>query len=230
MKENDSGNVVIEPGTEATASVIWLHGLGADGHDFEPIVPQLGLPADLAVRFVFPHAPVRPVTLNGGMPMRAWFDIDRLDFEGRWDDAGVSASVARVESLVAAEIAAGIERKRIVIAGFSQGGAIALEYLLRHGSGLAGIMALSTFHAAGVTGVPAPAGEAPEIFAAHGSYDPVVPYALGESSLAAFARAGYTVRWHRYPMAHQVCPPEVADIGAWLRRVIPAVYDVNQSE
>lgn len=220
MDKNPPGSVVIEPATEAEASVIWLHGLGADGHDFEPIVPQLGLPQGMAVRFVFPHAPVRPVTLNGGMPMRAWFDIDRLDFEGRWDDAGVAASVSRVASLVAGEIDRGVERRRIVVAGFSQGGAIALEYLLRHGAGLAGIMALSTFHSAGVTGVPSPSGAAPEIFAAHGSYDPVVPYALGESSLAAFARAGYTVRWHRYPMAHQVCPPEVADIGNWLRRML----------
>lgn len=221
MEKSDPGSVVIEPATEAIASVVWLHGLGADGHDFEPIVPQLDLPAaGLAVRFVFPHAPVRPVTLNGGVPMRAWFDIDRLDFEGHWDDVGVAAAVARVESLVAAETVAGIERKRIVIAGFSQGGTVALEYLLRHGSGLAGIMALSTFHAAKVTGVPAPAGEAPEIFAAHGSYDPVVPYTLGESSLAAFARAGYTVRWHRYPMAHQVCQQEIADIGAWLQAVL----------
>ncbi|MGH8128182.1 MAG: alpha/beta hydrolase [Gammaproteobacteria bacterium] len=221
METNDPGSVRIEPATPARASVIWLHGLGADGHDFEPIVPQFGLAADLPARFVFPHAPVRPVTLNGGMPMRAWFDIDRLDFEARsWDESGVAASVARVEALVTAEIAAGIERSRIVIAGFSQGGTIALEYLIRHGTGLAGIMALSTFHPAGINGVAAPDGSRPEIFAAHGTADPVVAYALGERSLAAFARAGYTVRWHRYPMVHQVCPPEIAAIGAWLQTVL----------
>lgn len=221
MNSPDPGCVRAEPATPARASVIWLHGLGADGHDFEPIVPQLGLPADVPVRFVFPHAPVRPVTLNGGQPMRAWFDIDRLDFEGRrWDESGVAASVARVDALVAAEVAAGIERSRIVIAGFSQGGTIALEYLLRHGAELAGIMALSTFHPAGMSGVPRPDGPRPEIFAAHGTADPVVAYALGERSLGAFARAGYTVHWYRYPMAHQVCPPEIADIGAWLRTVL----------
>lgn len=220
MNVNDPGSVRIEPATAATACVVWLHGLGADGHDFEPIVPELGLPPDGAVRFVFPHAPVRPVTLNGGAPMRAWFDIDRLDFEGRWDEAGVADSVSRLEALVAGEVAAGIDRGRVVIAGFSQGGAIALEYLLRHGAGLAGVMALSTFHAAGVTGVPVPAEGAPEIFAAHGLYDPVVPYSLGERSLSAFSRAGYRVRWHRYPMAHQVSPPEIADIGAWLLKIL----------
>lgn len=220
MDTNDPGSVVIEPAAPAAASVVWLHGLGADGHDFEAIVPQLGMPPGLPVRFVFPHAPMRPVTLNGGAPMRAWFDIDRLDFEGRWDEDGVTGSVARVEALVAGETDAGIARGRIVVAGFSQGGAIALEYLIRHGSGLGGVMALSTFHAGGVRGVPAPAGDAPEIFAAHGLYDPVVPYALGERSLAAFAHAGYPVRWHRYPMAHQVCPQEIGDIGAWLRTVL----------
>ncbi len=219
MGTNDPGSISIEPADSARASVIWLHGLGADGHDFESIVPQLELPATLPVRFVFPHAPVRPVTLNGGLPMRAWFDIDRLDFEGRWDASGVLASVTRVEALVAAEVDAGIERARIVVAGFSQGGTIALEYLLRHGAGLAGIMALSTFHAAGVTGVPVPAGGAPEIFAAHGTNDPVVPYALGERALGAFAHAGYTVRWHSYPMVHQICPLEIADIGVWLQTV-----------
>lgn len=221
METNDPGSVIMESAIAATASVIWLHGLGADGHDFEPIVPQLGLAADLPVRFVFPHAPVRPVTLNGGAPMRAWFDIDRLDFQARrWDESGVAASVARVEALVKAEIAGGVERSRIVIAGFSQGGAIALEYLIRHGAGLAGVMALSTFHAAGMTGVPTPERPMPEIFAAHGTADPVVAYALGERTLGAFARAGYTVRWHRYPMAHQVCAAEIADIGAWLQTVL----------
>jgi len=221
MNAKDPGCVKVEPSVPARASVIWLHGLGADGHDFEPVVPQLHLPDDLPVRFVFPHAPVRPVTLNGGMPMRAWFDIDRLNFEGHMDHEGMNVSVARVQALVDEEEAAGIARSQIVIAGFSQGGSVALDYLLQHGRGLAGIMALSTFHAAGVAGVPEPEGPVPGIFAAHGLQDPVVPYALGERSLDAFARAGYTVEWHRYPMAHQVCMQEIADISAWLQRVLP---------
>jgi phospholipase/carboxylesterase len=217
---NDPGCVKVEPPASALASVVWLHGLGADGHDFEPVVPQLRLPEALPVRFVFPHAPVRPVSLNGGMPMRAWFDIERLNFEGHMDRAGMAVSVARLHELVGAEEAAGIPRSRIVVAGFSQGGAVALDYLLRHGRGLAGVMALSTFHAAGVTGVPAPAGPVPGVFAAHGVQDPVVPYALGERTLGAFARAGYAVEWHRYSMAHQVCMQEIADISAWLQRVL----------
>ena len=220
MNRTDPDIVRVEPAAPAVASVVWLHGLGADGHDFEPVVPQLHLPAGLPVRFLFPHASVRPVTLNGGVPMRAWFDIERLDFEGSMDRAGMDESVARVRALVDAEEAAGIKRSRIVVAGFSQGGAVALDYLLRYGSGLAGVMALSTFHEAGVTGVPEPQGPAPGIFAAHGIQDPVVPYALGERSLAAFSRAGYTVEWHRYTMAHQVCMQEIADISAWLQRVL----------
>ncbi len=222
MNANDPGCVKVEPPVPARASVIWLHGLGADGHDFEPVVPQLRLPGALPVRFVFPHAPMRPVTLNGGMLMRAWFDIDRLNFEGHMDREGMDASVARLDAMVAAEEAAGIERAQIVVAGFSQGGSVALDYLLQHGAGLAGVMALSTFHAAGVTGVPEPEGPVPGIFAAHGVQDPVVPYALGERSLGAFARAGYAVEWHRYSMAHQVCMQEIADISAWLQRVLQA--------
>lgn len=220
MNGNDPGCVEVEPAGEAVASVIWLHGLGADGHDFEPIVPELDLPANLPVRFVFPHAPVRPVSLNGGMPMRAWFDIARLDFEGTRDEAGVAQAVARVEELIAREEARGIKRSRIVVAGFSQGGAVAYEYLLRNGAGLAGVITLSSFHPAGVHGVPpAPTG-APPVFAAHGLYDPVVPFALGERTQAAFATAGYALDWHRYPMAHQVCAAEIADLGAWLRGVL----------
>lgn len=216
----ESDSVRVEPDGTAVAAVVWLHGLGADGHDFEPVVPQLHLPAGLPVRFVFPHAPVRPVTLNGGLPMRAWFDIDRLDFEGKLDRVGIDESVSRLHRLVDAQARSGIPRKRIVVAGFSQGGAIALEYLLHHGAGLAGVMALSTFHPAGVTGLPHPGEPAPAIFAAHGVQDPVVPYVLGERSLAAFAHAGYVVEWHRYMMAHQVCVQEIADIAEWLQRVL----------
>lgn len=222
MNENDPGCVVIEPAGEAAASVVWLHGLGADGHDFEPIVSELGLPADLPVRFVFPHAPVRPVTLNGGTPMRAWFDISRLDFEGAWDEAGIAQAVGRVDELIAREEGRGVERSRIVVAGFSQGGAVVYEYLMRNGTGLAGVIALSSFHPAGVHGVqPAPTGS-PPVFAAHGLYDPVVPFALGERTRSAFAAAGYAIEWHRYPMAHQVCAAEIADLGVWLGATLTA--------
>ena len=214
MNSVDPGCVEIEPRQPATASIVWLHGLGADGHDFEPIVPELGLST---VRFVFPHAPVRRVTLNGGMPMRAWFDITRLDFEGGWDETGVAEAVSRVDALLRREEARGIPRERQFLAGFSQGGAVALEYLLRRGTGLAGVLALSSFHPAGVRGAPpAPAG-APPLFAAHGLYDPTVPFAFGERTQAAIAAAGYAVSWHRYPMAHQVSGAELADLAAWLR-------------
>lgn len=225
MNGNDPGCVEVSPAGEAAASVVWLHGLGADGHDFEPIVPELGLPGSLPVRFVFPHAPVRPVTLNGGMPMRAWFDIARLDFEGAWDEDGVGQAVARVEELIVREGTRGVPRLRIVVAGFSQGGAVAYEYLLRNGTGLAGVIALSSFHPAGVRGAPPAPADAPPVFAAHGIYDPVVPFALGERTRAAFAAAGYAIDWHRYPMAHQVCAAEIADLGAWLRGVLAATRE-----
>ncbi len=217
MNANDPGCVEIEPDLEATASVIWLHGLGADGNDFVPVVPQLGRPAELPVRFVFPHAPVRPVTINNGAPMRAWFDIARLDFADIPDVAGVEEALQRVDDLIVREETRGIPRSRIVIAGFSQGGAVVWEYLVKRGVGLAGVAALSTFHPAGLRGTsPAPPGS-PAVFAAHGLYDPTVAFPLGAQTQAAFARAGYRVDWHRYPMAHQVCAEEIADLGAWLR-------------
>ncbi len=225
MSTNDPGRVEVEPAGEATASVVWLHGLGADGHDFEPIVPELALPPNLPVRFIFPHAPVQPVTLNGGMPMRAWFDIAQLDFKSTWDEAGVARAVARVEELVVREESRGIARSRVVVAGFSQGGAVAYEYLVRNGAGLAGLIALSSFHPAGIRGVPPVPEGAPPVFAAHGIYDPVVPFALGERTQAAFADAGYVISWHRYQMAHQVCAAEIGDLGAWLRDVLVAAQE-----
>ncbi|MGH8161255.1 MAG: alpha/beta hydrolase [Gammaproteobacteria bacterium] len=221
MDNNDPGCVEIEPEGEATASVIWLHGLGADGNDFASIVPQLGLPADLPVRFVFPHAPIRPVTINGGAPMRAWFDIARLDFADVPDVAGVEEALQRVDKLIAREETRGVQRSRIVIAGFSQGGAVIWEYLVKRATGLAGAVALSTFHPAGLRGTPPASPDTPPVFAAHGLYDSTAALALGERTQAAFARAGYRVEWHRYPMAHQVCTEEIADLGAWLRDVLP---------
>lgn len=214
MARPDPGIVEIEPAGGAGASVVWLHGLGADGHDFEPIVPELGLPG---VRYVFPHAPVRPVTLNGGMPMRAWFDIERLDFRARRDERGIAESLERVDVLLRREEARGVPRDRQILAGFSQGGAVALEYLVRRGAGLAGVVGLSTFHPGAVEALPPAAADAPALFLAHGQVDPVVPYTFGVRTRDAFAAAGYALEWHAYPIAHQVSAAEVADLARWLR-------------
>ncbi|MEM6639485.1 MAG: alpha/beta hydrolase-fold protein [Pseudomonadota bacterium] len=205
-------------------SVIWLHGLGADGHDFEPIVPQLGLGPDAGVRFVFPHAPVRPVTLNGGMPMRAWFDILSLDRNDRFDLDGINASVGQVEALIAAELEDGRRAEDIVLAGFSQGGVIALYAALRYPVKLAGVMALSTYlpgHAALIDGAAA-ANRGLPVFLAHGQMDPVLTFDLGEHVRDVLTEAGYPLTWHAYPMAHQVCMEEIAHIGGWLRTVLGA--------
>ena len=198
--------VEINPAAEPAGTVIWLHGLGADGHDFEPIVPELALPAALPLRFVFPHAPVRPVTLNGGMAMRAWYDILGLDREARQDEDGIRASCAAVEALVAAEIDAGQRPERIVLAGFSQGGAIALFSALRYPLRLAGVMALSTYLplAAALQQERHSANADAEIFVAHGSHDMTLPLAYGEQVRDVLSGLGYTVQWHSYPMAHAV--------------------------
>jgi phospholipase/carboxylesterase len=212
----------LETGRRPTASVIWLHGLGADGHDFEPIVPELDLPDTLAVRFVFPHAPMQPVTINGGAVMRAWYDVYALEGARREDEAGVRASQARVEALIARETSRGVPAARIVLAGFSQGGAIALHTGLRHTERLAGIMALSTYlPLAGTLATEAsPANHGLPIFMAHGLDDPLIPIERAEMSRRLLERAGYAVEWHEYPMAHAVCGPELVDIAAWLRRVL----------
>lgn len=214
--------VEVAPSGPARASVIWLHGLGADGHDFEPIVPELRLPGDLGVRFVFPHAPVRPVTLNGGMPMRAWFDVRSLERGSALDVEGLAQSAAAVTALVAREEALGIPTRRIVLAGFSQGGALALHVGLRHRERLAGIMGLSTFMPTAGT-LAAERSEANAdvpIFLAHGTQDPLLPLPLARSMHASLDALGYAVQWHEYPMAHAVCAREVADIAAWLAQVL----------
>ncbi len=223
------GTVEIETGPAPRASVIWLHGLGADGHDFEPIVPELQLPAALAVRFVFPHAPVQPVTINGGARMRAWYDVYSLDGVRREDETGVRASQNRVEALIAREKARGVAARRIVLAGFSQGGAIALQTGLRHAAPLAGIMALSTFLPLAAT-VPKEASAANRdvpIFMAHGVYDDLIPLARGAASRDALVTAGYGVQWHEYRMQHAVCGEEVADIARWLRTVLDTVPSLS---
>lgn len=215
--------VEIEIGSGAPAgSIIWLHGLGADGHDFEPIVPELRLPEALPLRFVFPHAPVRPVTLNGGMAMRAWFDIYSLDAEGPVDETGIRESGALLDELIQRERDRGIEPGQIVIAGFSQGGAIAMHSALRYPERLGGLMALSTylplqstFRAEVVDKMPVANQELP-IFMAHGSFDPVLPLAWGRQAADFVGAAGFTIEWHEYPMAHAVCAEEIADIRSWL--------------
>jgi phospholipase/carboxylesterase len=214
----------VETGPRPTAAVIWLHGLGADGHDFEPIVPELALADTLAVRFVFPHAPMRPVTINGGMIMRAWYDILSLEGVRREDDAGVRAAQASVEALIAREHARGVPASRLVLAGFSQGGAIALQTGLRHAERLAGIMALSTYLplASTLAAEASPANRAVPIFMAHGRHDSLIPIERATISREALRKAGYDVEWHDYPMEHAVCGEEIADIAAWLNAVIPA--------
>ena len=211
--------VVLAPAAPAAASVIWLHGLGADGHDFVPIVPELKLPAEPGVRFVFPHAPVRPVTLNNGMRMRAWYDIRTLTAEGRADETGLRESGATLADYIAKEQAAGIEPSRIVVAGFSQGGAVALHAGLRYAEPLAGILALSSYLplAATLATERSAANRETPILMCHGLYDPVLPHGLGVMARDALRALGYTVEWKEYPMQHQVCLPEIEAIGAWLQ-------------
>jgi len=213
---SDPQTVEIETGSEPSASVIWLHGLGADGHDFEPIVPELRLPDTLPLRFVFPHAPVRPVTLNGGMAMRAWYDIISLDRNGPVDAAGINESSALLESLIAREEQRGIDPGRIVLAGFSQGGAIAINTVLRAGRKFAGLMALSTWLALPETLQADSVDASTPVFMAHGRFDPMIPMQYGRSAADALVDAGFDVDWHDYPMAHAVCPQEIDDIHNWL--------------
>jgi phospholipase/carboxylesterase len=214
--------IELETAPNPTASVIWLHGLGADGNDFVPIVPELGLPGSLPTRFVFPHAPIRAVTINAGMRMRAWYDITGADLYNRADLVGVRESQAQLEALIAREAARGMRPERIVVAGFSQGGAIALYTGLRHGERLAGIMALSTYLVAPdrLAAEASAASRSVPIFMAHGTADPVVRFEWGQASQAALAAAGYRIEWHSYRMQHAVCLEEIQAIGAWLRRVL----------
>lgn len=214
--------VDIDPEGEHRASVIWLHGLGADGGDFVPIVPELRLPAALGVRFVFPHAPVRPVTINGGMPTRAWYDITGLEAGSGEDETGIRTSARQTEDLIAAEKERGVPAFRIVLAGFSQGGAIALHTGLRHPERLAGILALSTYLPLRdrLADEAADANRGLPVFMAHGSLDPMLPQRLGEGSRDILLQYGYQVDWHSYPMPHQVCLEEIGDISVWLQSVL----------
>ena len=211
----------IETGPRPDAAVIWLHGLGADAHDFEPVVPELRLPASKSVRFVFPNAPQRPVTINMGMRMPAWYDILQLG-GGAEDEAGIRESQAALEKLVAIQKQKGIPAHRIVLAGFSQGGAIALQTALRQPERLAGVLALSTY-------LPLQAKLEKErhamnadlpVFMAHGSFDPMIPMPRAAQSRDALQALGYPVEWREYPMPHSVCPEEIGDIAEFLLKVL----------
>jgi phospholipase/carboxylesterase len=213
--------IEVETAPDPAAAVIWLHGLGADGHDFEPIVPELGLPAALAVRFVFPNAPLRPVTINMGMRMRAWYDVVQLG-GGAEDEAGIRSSQGLLEQLISRETSRGIPHDKIVLAGFSQGGAIALQTALRQHKRLAGVLALSTY-------LPLPgtlekeraaANSGLAIFMAHGQYDDMIPILRAAQSRDALQALGYAPEWREYPMPHSVCPEEIADIAAFLVRIL----------
>lgn len=212
--------VVLDPAEgEADAAVVWMHGLGADGYDFVPLVPELGLPREARVRFVFPHAAVRPVTINGGYAMRAWYDIRDLTPEGRDDVQGFAEARDRIEACIATQRAQGIAASRIVLAGFSQGGAVALHVGLRHAEGLAGILALSCYLPlrAHLAEEMAPANRSTPILMCHGTEDSVVLPKFGEISRDAMREVGLDVDWRTYPMAHSLCPEQVRDIAAWLR-------------
>ncbi|MCW8992571.1 MAG: alpha/beta hydrolase [Gammaproteobacteria bacterium] len=219
MSESLLDALVIEPQQPASAAVIWLHGLGADGHDFEPIVPELGL-GEAPIRFIFPHAPQRPVTVNMGMRMRAWYDITAPDLSQGQDEAGTRESERLLQAWIEHEMEQGIPAERIILAGFSQGGAIALHTGLRYPQRLGGILALSTYlpladsvadekHAAN-TDIP--------VFMAHGSDDPIIPLAFAAQSRDRLLSLGHTVEWHEYPMPHSVCMEEIQAIGVWLRQ------------
>lgn len=217
--------VEIDPPGEVKASVIWLHGLGADGHDFESIVPELRLPPSAGVRFVFPHAPKRPVTINGGMVMSAWYDIKTLELERHVDREDLEASRLQLEAWVAHELDAGVPSDKIIVAGFSQGGAIALytgvpgpSPGLARASRLGGVLALSCYHPLRelIGSESTEANRAVPIFMGHGSFDPVVPLSLAEATVEALGKNGYDVEWHTYAMPHSVSAEEIGDVGRWL--------------
>jgi len=217
--------IEIETAKNPTAAVIWMHGLGADGNDFVAIVNELELDGAPPIRFVFPHAPMRPVTINNGHVMRAWYDVSLGDLEGksrRPDAVGVHDSQEQINALIGREGKRGVAAEKIVLAGFSQGGAIALQAGLRYPKKLAGIMALSTYLPLADT-LPQEAADANKtapIFMAHGLFDPVVPLMMGAGAMTFLTGLGYRVEWKQYPMQHSVCPQEIEDIGAWLRKVL----------
>lgn len=216
---SDPGELIIEPknGQPADACVFILHGLGADGSDFEPLVPAMGLPRSLNVRFIMPHAPRLPVTVNGGMVMPAWYDILAMDLGRRVDTLQLKRSAERIQALIQEQIDQGMDSRRIIIAGFSQGGAVAYHTALTFAAPLGGLLAMSTYLATGESLEPAEANRALAIEVHHGSFDPVVPESLGRAGADALKAKGYGVNYRQYPMAHALCPQQVNDIGKWLQ-------------
>lgn len=204
------------PDAPAQAAVIWLHGLGADGHDFVPLVPELGLAPQHAIRFVFPHAPLRPITINGGHVMRGWYDIASPRLGEAVDEAGITDAVALLHALIDREVARGVPARHIIVAGFSQGGVIALQGGLSHVAPLGGILALSTY-------LPLPERvtqtTALAVFMGHGRQDPIVPLEYGNAARDWLLAHGHNVDWHHYDMGHSVCPAEIDAIGVWLKSV-----------
>jgi len=209
-------HIALETGKSPQHSIIWLHGLGADGEDFVPVAEQMSLP--VAVRYIFPHAPKQPVTINGGFVMRAWYDISAAEIHAEQDSAGIRDSQAEIEKLIAQEKLRGVKAENIFLAGFSQGGAIVLQTGLRHAEKLGGILALSTYLPLAETLVDEASAQSKNtpIFMAHGRHDPIVPYHLGKISAEKLGALGYQLEWHEYPMQHSVCMEEVGDIAAWL--------------
>ena len=224
MTDTPLTTLEIEPAGAVRSSVIWMHGLGADAHDFEPIVPELGLPAELGVRFVFPNAPIRPVTVNGGTRMRAWYDVMSTDLPRREDPDGVYESERAIYVLLEREKQRGIPAERIVLAGFSQGGAMALHTGLRYPDRLAGILALSCYLplASALNSARRPANQPTPIFMAHGDYDAVIPIRYGQQSAELLQRLDYRLEWQDYDMGHEVCWEEIRDVAKWLGRVLAA--------
>jgi phospholipase/carboxylesterase len=222
MAEDLLESLEVETAPSPRAAVIWMHGLGADGYDFVDVPPALRLPESLAVRFVFPHAPMQPVTINGGAVMRAWYDIRPDAGARREDEQGLRQSQRQVEALIAREKARGLPSARIVLAGFSQGGAMALQTGLRHSERLAGIMALSCYLplAELVAAEASAANRDVPIFLAHGAHDPLIPLTRARRAFESLTGLGYPVEWHEYPMPHSVCDAEIRDIGAWLARIL----------
>lgn len=215
---SEPGELILEPrgGKTADACVFILHGLGADGRDFEPLVPALTLPEDAGVRFILPHAPRLPVTINGGMVMPAWYDLKEMSLDRRVDEPQLRASAERIQALVREQIETGIDSRRIILAGFSQGGAVAYQAALSFEAPLGGLLAMSTYFATADDIRLAEANRGLPIEVHHGSFDPVVPEALGKAGFEAVESLGYPARYRQYPMAHAVCPQQVADIGRWL--------------
>lgn len=213
-------HIEVETSPNPDATIIWLHGLGADGHDFKPIVPELGLPADAAVRFIFPHAPSLPVTINGGAVMPAWYDILEMSIERKVDEIQLRKSAQSIIDFIDNELARGISSERIIIAGFSQGGAVAFEVALSFPQKLAGLLVMSTYFATKDSISFNPVNQNIPIEIQHGEFDPVVPVSLGRASYEILTTTGYPTDLKIYPMEHSVCPKQIGDIGRWICQIL----------